>query len=452
MISENNDNFLRKLFAAAAWTIWRRLNSEIILSGKNLDIQKLKRNIHHPVPTEKDDEIEKEEKRIHKKYKESYVPMLLTSMDDEEEEEDDSASSALLKKLMKKAETDKNETQDEPSSNTTDNLETPEELETVKKPPLINYDFDDEETKEDGEDKTDKLGYDNQFDKDPEYRKMARKLQGNIAEFMGVDKKLIDATIAAKSQIALGRSCIINNVRKKDADYKVRKRNKKIKFVLPERQRNIYDTAALGLTNHYNNIVQRVKNARLENESYSDAATYKLVIDANALLADIDYEFNKVYNFVRDIYTIRFPELETLISNKMEYIKAAGLIKNDLVQAKNNLTDKLPDATVMIVAMTASNSQGKRLSGPQLDSVIDACQLYEMLEKHRLMLVKYVQERMSLLAPNVTKLVGPNVAAQLIGSAADGLQGLSRMPGCNILLLGQQKTTGFSAHNRLQLV
>merc|ERR1719483_120107 len=72
-----------------------------------------------------------------------------------------------------------------------------------------------------------------------------------------------------------------------------------------------------------------------------------------------------------------------------------------------------------------------------------------MLEKHRLMLVKYVQERMSLLAPNVTKLVGPNVAAQLIGAAADGLQGLSRMPGCNILVLGQQKTTGFSAHNRL---
>merc|ERR1712178_27302 len=91
---------------------------------------------------------------------------------------------------------------------------------------------------------------------------------------------------------------------------------------------------------------------------------------------------------------------QILTSNKMEYIKAAGLIKNDLVQAKNSLTDKLSDATVMIVAVTASNSQGKRLSGGQLDSVVEACQLYEMLEKHRLMLVKYVQERMSLLAPN----------------------------------------------------
>merc|ERR1712071_287853 len=180
--------------------------------------------------SEQDDEIEKEEKRIHKKYKESYVPMLTTAMDDEDEDDDHSASSALLKKLMKKAETDKNETtHDEqpsiPQTTTTDNLEPTEELlEEMTKPPLINYDFeDDEESKEDGDDgeKNDKSaaqGYDNQFDKDPEYRKMARKLQGNIAEFMGVDKKLIDATIAAKSQIALlGRSCIINNVRKKDA-------------------------------------------------------------------------------------------------------------------------------------------------------------------------------------------------------------------------------------------
>ena len=52
---------------------------------------------------------------------------------------------------------------------------------------------------------------------------------------------------------------------------------------------------------------------------------------------------------------------------------------------------------------------------------------------------------MSILAPNVCEIVGPNVAAKLIGQAADGLFGLSRMPGCNILLLGQEKSTQFSA-------
>merc|ERR1712226_713976 len=146
---------------------------------------------------------------------------------------------------------------------------------------------------------------------------------------------------------------------------------------------------------------------------------------------------------------MRFPELETLLGNKVEYIKAAGLIKNDLATAKQALTDKLSDATVMIVAMTASNSQGKRLTGGQLDAVVEACHLNERLEKNRQTFVKFVQSRMSLLAPNVTKIVGPNVAAQLIGAAADGLHGLSRMPGCNVLLLGQQKSTTFNAHNRL---
>merc|ERR1712226_439449 len=133
-----------------------------------------------------------------------------------------------------------------------------------------------------------------------------------------------------------------------------------------------------------------VKNAHLSMESAADQSTYQLVIDANALLAEIDYEFNKIYNFVRDIYCMRFPELETLLGNKVEYIKAAGLIKNDLATAKQALTDKLSDATVMIVAMTASNSQGKRLTGGQLDAVVEACHLNERLEKNRQTFVKFV--------------------------------------------------------------
>ena len=102
------------------------------------------------------------------------------------------------------------------------------------------------------------------------------------------------------------------------------------------------------------------------------------IIEANATISNIEYEFNKIYNYVRDIYTVRFPELETLIAKKLDYIKAAGNIKNDLDTAKQNLSDKLPDATVMIVAMTASNSQGKKLDSNKIELIVEASRLADI--------------------------------------------------------------------------
>lgn len=41
---------------------------------------------------------------------------------------------------------------------------------------------------------------------------------------------------------------------------------------------------------------------------------------------------------------------------------------------------------------------------------------------------------MSLIAPNLTELVGETVAAKLIGKAG-GLQSLARMPSCNVYVI-----------------
>ncbi len=52
---------------------------------------------------------------------------------------------------------------------------------------------------------------------------------------------------------------------------------------------------------------------------------------------------------------------------------------------------------------------------------------------------------MQYIAPNLSAIVGSTVAAQLI-SAAGGLESLSRMPACNIQVIGSQKKSslGFS--------
>ena len=67
-----------------------------------------------------------------------------------------------------------------------------------------------------------------------------------------------------------------------------------------------------------------------------------------------------IHKFVKDKYQKRFPELDSLIMVEMDYIKTVKELKNDLDQAKNNelLQQILTQATIMIVSVTASTTQG----------------------------------------------------------------------------------------------
>lgn len=67
-----------------------------------------------------------------------------------------------------------------------------------------------------------------------------------------------------------------------------------------------------------------------------------------------------VHKFVRDKYQKRFPELDSLVVNPLDYVKTVKELGNDLDQAKNNETLQtfLTQATIMVVSVTASTTQG----------------------------------------------------------------------------------------------
>lgn len=67
-----------------------------------------------------------------------------------------------------------------------------------------------------------------------------------------------------------------------------------------------------------------------------------------------------IHRYVRDKYQKRFPELESLIISPQDYIRSVRELGNDLDQAKNNeiLQSFLTQATIMIVSVTASTTQG----------------------------------------------------------------------------------------------
>lgn len=172
---------------------------------------------------------------------------------------------------------------------------------------------------------------------------------------------------------------------------------------------------------------------------------YKLIVDANNLVVEVDNESNIVHKYVRDLYSKRFPELESLVHTPLEYCRSVKLLGNSLEVAKVNLQEILPAATVMVVSVTASTTQGQKVEQEEVDLVFEACDMMETLNEAKLHMLKYVESRMSLIAPNLSAMVGSTVATKLMG-VAGGLTNLSKMPACNILVLGAQRKTlsGFS--------
>lgn len=53
-------------------------------------------------------------------------------------------------------------------------------------------------------------------------------------------------------------------------------------------------------------------------------------------------------------------------------------------------------------------------------------------------MLNYLENRMTLIAPNVSAINGTRVTAKLIASAG-GIHELARIPACNIQVIGSQK-------------
>ncbi|CAE6476525.1 unnamed protein product [Rhizoctonia solani] len=174
---------------------------------------------------------------------------------------------------------------------------------------------------------------------------------------------------------------------------------------------------------------------------------YALIVAANNLSVDVDNEILVVHKFIRDHYNPRFPELEQLVTDPNMFIRTVRAIGNppDLVAASQSISDVVPPAIRMTIAVTATTTRGEELKPASWQAVQNACALADRLEEARKTIFSYVRSRMSILAPNLSKIVGTTTAAKLLG-VAGGLGGLAKMPACNVHLLGAQKkiTAGFS--------
>nr|CDS17969.1 U4:U6 small nuclear ribonucleoprotein Prp31 [Echinococcus granulosus] len=175
---------------------------------------------------------------------------------------------------------------------------------------------------------------------------------------------------------------------------------------------------------------------------------YNCIVESNNLIVEIDNEIDIIHKYARDIYQHRFPELESLVPQPMDYLKVILALDNDILERSKNtnlLASFLTPATIMVVTVTASTTQGVQLEPAALNRAKDACVMAIELFEMRKTIMDYVESRMSFISPNVSILVGASTAAKLMGRAG-GLTALSKMPSCNIQVLGahRRNLAGFS--------
>ncbi|KAF1810349.1 Prp31 C terminal domain-containing protein [Eremomyces bilateralis CBS 781.70] len=184
--------------------------------------------------------------------------------------------------------------------------------------------------------------------------------------------------------------------------------------------------------------------------SVEDNPEYKLLTQSNSLSTMIDSAIIWNHKFIRDHYSMRFPELEQLVTNPIDYAKTVAIIGNGPLENLKQIstsTDNLVGQTLnsvldgpslMVVGLEARTTRGQEMSASELETVRKGCERTLQLAKAKRVLTEYVESRMNIFAPNLTNLVGSLTAAQFLNFSG-GLAGLAKTPACNIAPLGSKK-------------
>ncbi|KAK7054444.1 Nucleolar protein 56 [Paramarasmius palmivorus] len=191
--------------------------------------------------------------------------------------------------------------------------------------------------------------------------------------------------------------------------------------------------AQLGLGHSYSRAKLKFNVNRIDN----------MIIQAIALLDQMDKDVNLFSMRVREWYGYHFPELVKLVPDNYQYARAAQFIGD-----KDTLTeDKLSDLAAILdensttarnIYDAARGSMGSSLSEIDMMNIHAFAGRVVSLAEYRKSLVDYLTEKMNQVAPSLTALLGERIGARLI-SHAGSLTNLSKYPASTVQILGAEK-------------
>lgn len=164
-------------------------------------------------------------------------------------------------------------------------------------------------------------------------------------------------------------------------------------------------------------------------------------------------ELTRLHKVLRDHYSIRFPELETLVTSPIKYAKTVGILQNgplDDIKAISASADNmvgeslksvLDGPSLMVVALEGTKTRGREMSQAELKAVRDTCERILKLDRERTTLTESIQSRVYSIAPNLAALIGSQTAAQFLNQSG-GLLELAKIPACNLGAQGSRRQEG----------
>ncbi|PPQ97106.1 hypothetical protein CVT26_001011 [Gymnopilus dilepis] len=163
-----------------------------------------------------------------------------------------------------------------------------------------------------------------------------------------------------------------------------------------------------------------------------------MVVQAIALLDDLDKEINIYAMRVKEWYGWHFPEMAKIIVDNVAYAKVIRAMGFRTNAATTDFSSILPEDLEAVLKAAAEISMGTEISDSDIAHINSLCDQVISISQYRSQLAEYLRNRMSAIAPNLTALVGELVGARLI-SHAGSLLNLAKHPASTIQILGAEK-------------
>ncbi len=197
----------------------------------------------------------------------------------------------------------------------------------------------------------------------------------------------------------------------------------------------------------------------IENKNPKNFQSNELVNNlskANSFINSLKHELSFLLNTMVSIYSDIFPQLSSLITIPLFYIKTIKVIEEKEIFRKKGIQDIkedlsfLPSNIYLSLSLVLNNAKERmefRENDINLTEKIKSIYLEYLELNHLLEQVQFfINKSMPKIAPNLTELVGPDIASKLI-SQAGSLKELTKIPSSSILNMGKNINSNLNLDN-----
>lgn len=171
-----------------------------------------------------------------------------------------------------------------------------------------------------------------------------------------------------------------------------------------------------------------------------------MIIQAIALLDQLEKDLNVYSMRLKEWYSFHFPELARVVKDNYTYARVVKVIgdRKEIDEEGETLTElqaileENPEQVQQILNV-AKTSMGMDISSTDLLNILSFANKVINLCEYRQQLADYMDSKMHTIAPNLSALIGETLGARLI-SKAGSLINLAKCPASTIQVLGAEKS------------